>query len=132
MKFERGKDIKESLRVGKAGNPIKVETVRIESPYKGKEYLQHSYCLDDENAIGVLRASKHSIPDLRTDVEEGTYSIRLDLSEKLDAKDGKQKIQQVYLEDIRGEYVEYKGEIYPILFPVEISMNITIGPDGIS
>jgi hypothetical protein len=124
MKFERGKNIKETLRIGKAANPIRMRHIEITSPYRGKEYLQHSYHVMGDQAKGILECCKHSIPDLRTDIdtEAGPYEISI---APLPGED-RLNVNGTRIEELRGEYIEYGGEIYPILFPMEINMEITI------
>ena len=130
MKFERNKDIKESLRIGKAGNPIRMKEIKLVSPYRGPEYLQHQYCVMGDQAKAILHGCKNVMPDLRTDFETGTYDIYImprDGEDRLD-KDG------THVKDLAGEYIEYGDQIFPILFPIKIDMSITVtlDSDGVS
>jgi len=126
--FERGKDIKESLRIGRSSEPIHVIAVSLESPYRGKEYAQHGYRLESIVAKKVLKHCEHSIPSIGTDLEENGYRIKLSISPsektpKIDAA------REIFLDELKEEYILFDGELFKVLFPIQIEMNITINKD---
>jgi hypothetical protein len=126
MRFERGKSPRRSMRIGKAGDPIEISGILIESPYKNDHTMQHCHHLDDDTVINVLNYSKHSIPILESDIEEGPYGIKLRLSrQSMDQN----RVEYMSLEDAKGEYVKFKGELYPILFPYKVDMSIKLDWD---
>lgn len=122
MKFERGKEPKESLRIGKAGNPIQMKEIKLVSPYRGKEYLQHQYCVMGDQARAILMACKNVVPDLRTDADDGPYEIYIMPRPEEDRLDKNGTL----VGELKEEYVQYGDEIFPILFPMKIDMSIKI------
>ena len=127
MRFERGKDIKETMKVGREGNPIKVKRLQITSPYKGKGYMQHAFPVYGDYGKAILQACKNSIPDIRTEMntESGPYEI------SVIPEDGEDRLNEygTPIGELREEYIQFEDEIYPILFPVKIDISIKLDLD---
>jgi len=122
MNFERGKEPKEAMRIGKAGNPFVAVSGKIIFPDGGK--LNVMLPLLDDTVQHYLSQMKSSIPRLfiNDNVDEPDDQSREGHLMLVDAN-GRQK----RIEDIRGEYVLYNDKLYPICCePITITNKITI------
>lgn len=109
MNFERGKEVKEAVRIGKAANPFVAIKGKVSFKKKGAK-LHMVLPLVDGTVHHYLSEMRSNVPLIYiADNWEGKGRTR---ESKLFLEDENGKITAV--EDLRGEYVLFQDKLYGI------------------